>query len=143
MRLHLGAMDHAPPPVEGQIVQHPFDRARAPGGLNLVNFGDLLGQMQMDRAALGNPRRVAQLLGRDAAQRMRRDAQVGVGRQGLQRRSHCLDQPRKPVRFIAKPALSGPERASVAAAELILHRQQRQTDAGGLGCCRYAVGHFA
>ncbi len=51
MGLHLGAMDKAPLIGDVGMIQQPLNRARAIGGLHLVDLGQLLGQMHVDGSA--------------------------------------------------------------------------------------------
>ncbi len=66
----------------------------------------------------------------DRPQTVRRNADAGIARQVLESCLRTLPQLAEPLRIIAEAYLPRPQRAAVAAAMFVEHRQQRQSDAG-------------
>ena len=63
------------------VVEQPLDRPPAGGGHDLLDLGDLLGEVHVQRPLRPQARAERQRLGADRAQRVRRHADAGVGRQ--------------------------------------------------------------
>ena len=81
MRLHLGAMDEAAVRPGVEMVEHPFDRPRAEDGGDLVHFGNLFGQVHVERVAGGQRVVARQVVRRDGPQAVGRNTGPAIGRQ--------------------------------------------------------------
>ena len=127
---HVRQVDQRPAPVGRVVVEQPLDRPPAGGGHDLLDLGDLLGEVHVQRPLRPQRRAERQRLGADRAQRVRRHADSGVGRQVAERRLGGVEQADEAVGIGAEPLLPGAERPAIEAAELIMHRQERQADAG-------------
>jgi hypothetical protein len=111
------------------IGQQPLRRARAQMGQNLVDLGHLLGKMHVDRAGRADVR-IAHSALRDrprAGNGGHADGIVG-GRGQWRAASACSRRNRSGrCRTVVLPAVQRPQ---VAAAVLVMHRQQGQADPG-------------
>ena len=71
-------MNQAPARSDVGMIEQPFHGPRARPGKARFDLGDLFGDMDMDRAFPARARICRELGGRDSAQRMRSDADVGA-----------------------------------------------------------------
>ncbi len=85
---------------------------------------------------------VGDILGGHGAKRMGGNAEAAVRGQGREGGAALLDQTGKAIRVIAETDLPGAKAGLIAAAVLVLHRQQGQADAGLQGGGGDALGHF-
>ena len=92
-------MDYAPALIEPDIVDEPFHRACPERRKALVHFAHLLGRVNMDRPWRDGVANSAQSVGRDRAQRMRRDAEARV-RQGCQDRAGAIEELEEAIRVV-------------------------------------------
>ena len=99
-------------------------------GERLVHFLFLLGQMHVHRPAGHQRRCPCEIVNPDRAQRMRRDAHLGVGRQTVHRRGCAGKQALEAVAVTSKAQLAAGERTAVDAAMAIVDGQKRQADTG-------------
>ena len=111
-------------------------------GLYLGHFGFLFGQVHVHRAALAERGDGGKVVFANRAQGVRRDAKLGVSGEGFERVFGAVDQFGETVGVVAKADLTGAKRAAIAAAELVVDREQGQADAGGFGSGSNARGHF-
>jgi hypothetical protein len=107
------------------IVSSTHSTGRLPWAFhNFLDLGDLLGQMHVQRIGTCQHRMMMKILGQDGAQAVRGNADPAIGRKP--KSPPCRFRMQAPHRreIIAEPDLAGSKRAPVAAAILIVHRQQ-------------------
>ncbi len=76
---HVGRVDEAPALIDRCILKQPLDRPCAGPGQAILDFLDLLGDVNVDRAVAGKPDRDRQLVRRDGAQAVRRNTDLSAG----------------------------------------------------------------
>jgi hypothetical protein len=123
-------VDEGEAPVRPDVVQHPRHRPRPERRAHLLDLGHLFGQMHVHRPVRRQRHEIGDRLGRHRPQGMRRHADPAIVRQRLQHRGRGGVQPGEAVAVGAEADLPGAERAAVAAAELVMHRQEREPDPG-------------
>jgi hypothetical protein len=130
VRRHLCAVDEGEAGVGREGVEHPLDRAAAERGLDLLHLRHLFGEVHVDRTLRRESGEAGEVLRRDGAEAVRREAEHRIGRQRPDRFGGSDVETGEGVRIGAEAHLSGAERPPVAAAEAIVDGQEREADAG-------------
>ncbi len=121
-------MDQTPVRPDLDVSQQPFNRSRAQSGLDLGDFGNLFGNVDMHRPVRGKGGDLRQNLAWNRAQRMGRDTDAKVPRRCTTCGCGRLQQLFKPLRIVAESVLTACKRAPVASALRIIDRQMRKAD---------------
>jgi hypothetical protein len=134
-RRRLGCIDvrgvhDAPARIDVEAIEQPLHRARAVRAHAVVDFGRLLGDVDMHGRIVGHAveQRTQAVLGH-RAQRMRRDAVAQPAMLGRDA-THRVEQFEQAVRRVDEAALVVARRLVAEAGELVGHRQHRDSDAG-------------
>ncbi len=122
----MGGVHQLPARVHAGVAQQPFDRPRAGGGEAVAHLGQLLGDVDVQRAvaAVGQ---CAQRLRPHRAQRMQRRA---AGQQRPAGSAHGTLQRHHLVHRGAEAALALAQRTAVESAGHVQRRQQAEPDPG-------------
>jgi hypothetical protein len=116
-----------------KIGKQPFDRPRAEDGEAVLDLPHLLSGMDMNRTLTEGRDSLAQCIGRNGPERMRRNADTGLG-QIADDGAAALDEPVETIDVVEKPPLSVDWRLPTDAAAHVERRQQRQPYSGHR-CC--------
>ena len=122
---HLRRVDQAPAAIQRQVGAGPFHGPRPPGGLNLDHLGELLGDVNVDRAA-GHPGHTVQRPQTYGPQAVRRSAEDGI-RHPRQRPPRALQQLCIDLGRRAKAQLPPGKCPAIDPALFVDHRQVGQT----------------
>ena len=134
----MGRMDEAPALIDRRMFEQPLDRSPARPGQAILDFSDLFGGMDVDRAALSERNDRRQFVRRHGPQAVRRDADIGSGQAAQPALREAAISAGKLIDGTDETALAGMRRCAAKGAVRIKTRQQRQPDAGGFGSLRNA-----
>ena len=110
-------------------------------GEAVLDLLDLFGGVNVDGAAVSERQQCGQLIRRDGAQAVRRDAEIGAS-QRADRLAGVRQQSRKLIDITDEAPLAVMRRCAAEAAMRVEARQQGQADAGCLGCRGDAHRHL-
>ena len=123
----MRGMNQAPSLVHRHIIKQPFDRTCPAPSLAIFNFANLFGDMDMNWSLACHIGKVAQLVGSDRSQAVRRNADDCVGKR-CHRRPCRFVQSCKTVQVVDETALAITRRGSAKTRMCIKDRQEREAD---------------
>ncbi len=123
------------------MIEQPFDGTRSAPGHAVINLFQLLSDVQMQRRIWRKRHEGGELLRRDGAQAMRRDAHSG-SIQSPHRAATRLEESCESVEIVDEAALPRPGRHAAEVTVRVEDRQQREPNAGILRRCSKARGEF-
>ncbi len=129
VRIHMRRVDEAPLLIDRRILEQPLDRSQSRPGETVVDFPRLLCNVYVFRQAASQLDDPAELLCRDGAQTMRRDAEPCAGKT-VERLAAGFDDAGEAVRVADEAALPFRRCRSPESRVGIERRQQCQTDSG-------------
>ena len=126
----VGRVYEAPAFVDGMMIEQPGDRPRTPRGLDLLHFGGLLGDVQVNRTGRVGAEHLGERIAGHRAQRVRCDADSPVRRPPREGSRSRLPEPVVPLDVACKTKLPSGGCPPVGTARGVHHREQGQTDSG-------------
>ena len=137
----MGRVNEAPALIDAGVFQQPLHRTPSRPRHAIFDFLDLLGGMNMHRAAVRERNDSREFVRRHSTQAVRRDADIGA-RQFADRLARSGHQRGELIDRADEAALSRMRRSAAEAAMRIKTRQQREANAGILGRLRDPRGHL-